>query len=73
MTGFYVSVIDRQRKGLLLGPFPTHAEALAKVEKGKALAHEVNRDAHWFAYGTCKVTANELPQGRLNHLREETA
>ena len=71
MTGYYVSVVDGKRRGLLLGPFDTHGEALKRVDEGRTLARRVNRDAHWFAYGTARVVAESLPTGRLNHLANE--
>lgn len=37
-TGYYVSVIDGMRKGLLLGPYGTHQEALDNVQAGNNLA-----------------------------------
>jgi hypothetical protein len=51
----YVSVIDPDnpaKRGLLLGPYPTHAEALANVERGRKLAEEANPWACFFAFGT---------------------
>lgn len=65
-VGFYVSVVDGGRHGYLLGPYDTHEAALANVDRGKAGAHEVDDRAHWYGYGTCKVTAPTLPTGRLN-------
>lgn len=69
MNGFYVSVQDHGRRGLLLGPFGSQDGALRFVETGRRLAYEVNSDAHWYAYGTAWVQASEgreLPKGRLN-------
>lgn len=67
----YVSVIDGARYGLLLGPFASRREAEAHVEEGRQLAYSVNSDAHWYGYGTCRVTlrpGQTAKQGRLNHL-----
>jgi len=64
-VGFYVSVIDGKRKGFLLGPYTTHADALANVERGKQMALDSdNAGRSWFyAYGTCKLTtSNKLPK-----------
>ena len=68
LTGFYVSVRDGPRYGFLLGPYTTHGEALANVERGKQLALDSdNASRSWFyAYGTCKITANKLPKAVFN-------
>ncbi|WP_140427038.1 hypothetical protein [Ensifer aridi] len=65
--GFYVSVVDGKRYGFLLGPYPTHDEALANVDRGKSLALAGNDDpsnaAWWYAYGTCRLERATLPSG----------
>lgn len=64
MIGYYVSVIDGPRKGLLLGPYDTHEAALQNVDHGKNLAYESdNYSRSWFyAYGTCRVESDKLPK-----------
>lgn len=54
---FYVTVIHGERTGYLLGPFDTHAEAIANVERGKKLAETHNTRALFgdFAYGTASA------------------
>jgi hypothetical protein len=67
-VGFYVSVRDGSRSGLLYGPCDTHDEALGKVDEVQAAAALIDPDAHWYAFGTAKVTATPgraLPAGRL--------
>lgn len=49
---YYVSVVDGPRKGLLLGPYATHEEALAQVERGKELANKADPRAAFYGYGT---------------------
>jgi hypothetical protein len=49
---FYVSVKDGQRSGFLLGPYDTHDEALANVDRGRKLAYDADTRAPWYAYGT---------------------
>lgn len=52
---YYVSVIDGQRTGLLLGPFLNdHAAAIAMVEAARTKACETDPRAHWYAFGTCR-------------------
>lgn len=36
MIGYYVTVKDGPRTGFLLGPYDTHAEALAQLNRGTA-------------------------------------
>lgn len=64
MIGYYVTVKDGPRTGFLLGPYDTHAEALAQVERGEKLAMQTdNATRTWFyAYGTTRVTAEKLPK-----------
>jgi hypothetical protein len=74
--GFYVSVEDHGRRGLLLGPYATKAEAEARVSDGTRLAARVNDSAHWYAYGTACVQArpgHDLPVGRLNSMAAAVA
>lgn len=73
MTGFYASVMDGVRTGLLLGPYDTHDEAMAVVDTAAELAETVDPRAHFYSFGTAKVTADRLPKGRLNHLIGRTA
>lgn len=54
---FYVTVIHGERSGFLLGPYLTHAEALAQVFRGKKLAEQHNTRALFndYAYGTASA------------------
>lgn len=66
MIGYYVSVIDGPRKGFLLGPYDTHAEALENVDRGRELALKTdNASRTWFySYGTCRIERDgKLPKG----------
>lgn len=60
--GFYVSVKNGPRTGLLLGPYNDHGEALANVDRGYSLASDADVWAIHYAYGTCKITSQNLPQ-----------
>lgn len=55
---YYVSVMDGGRKGFLLGPYSSHEEALANVERGCKLANEADDRAWFYAYGTCSAPAD---------------
>ena len=65
---FFVTVRDGERWAALLGPFDTHAEALAQVDAGRDLAYKADARAPFYAYGTAG-SAERLPvlfpQGRL--------
>ena len=54
---FYVSVIDREggRRGILLGPYDTHQEAVDNVRRGRGLACDADQRGVWYAYGTCSA------------------
>ncbi len=51
---FFVSCVDDsgRRRALLLGPFPSHADALANVSRGRKLAEQADARAVWYAFGT---------------------
>jgi hypothetical protein len=65
---FYVSVVDGNRSGLLLGPFATHAEAIDQVESVRSWAVARDRRAHFYAFGTTSIqgTLATARLGRLN-------
>ena len=50
---FFVSVLDAARTGYLLGPYATHAEALANVDRGRKLADAADPRSPWYRFGTC--------------------
>ena len=72
MIGYYATVRDGARSGLLMGPYQSHELAEGVVDEAKRRAALVNRDAHWFAYGTARVRATTLPAGRLNAIDNNT-
>ena len=51
---FYVTAIHGQKVVALLGPYGTHAEALANVDRGrsKALDYDKSGKASFASYGT---------------------
>ena len=55
---FYVSVVDGNRKGFLLGPYATHREALDNVTRGTRLAlNSGDFKAPWYGYGTASMSS----------------
>lgn len=68
-VGFYVTVIDGSRSGKLLGPYDTLAEAEGNVTRARVKAQEVDDRAHFYGFGTAKVTTERpLPPGLFNTL-----
>ncbi len=66
--GFYVTVKDGRRTGWLLGPYATHAEAVAHVGDGRRLARAVDDRAAWYAFGTSRICNGHRPPGVLNKM-----
>jgi hypothetical protein len=57
-ASFFVSCIEdsgQRRNALLLGPYNTHEEALANVDRGRKLAETNDPKAHWYSFGTCSI------------------
>lgn len=53
--GYYVTVVNGQRVGWLLGPYRTHGEAEGEVDRGRELAMEADPFAHFYAFGTARA------------------
>jgi hypothetical protein len=71
VIGFYVSVAELggSKKGLALGPFDEHGQALFHVGRVRRFCREnAGIDDTWLAFGTARVDADRLPVGRLNDL-----
>lgn len=59
----YASVVDGNRRALLLGPYPDHDTALANVEHARRLATVTDGFAVFYAYGT--ASTNEPRRSRF--------
>ncbi|MEW6385931.1 MAG: hypothetical protein AB1491_00220 [Thermodesulfobacteriota bacterium] len=68
--GFFCSVIDphSNRWALLAGPFDTHQEAKDNLYKVQKITCDTWPEAHWLAFGTCRVKAPPYPPARLKTL-----
>jgi hypothetical protein len=67
--GFYVSARYRDRGVLLLGPYATHAEARANVDRARRYVLDNDPRGWLYAYGTARGVAKPgrpLLRGRLN-------
>lgn len=56
---FYVTCRDAGRTGFLLGPFETHAAALARVEDGRKMAGIVNSWSCFYAFVPARLPASK--------------
>lgn len=67
-VGYYVSVVrSSTQRGLLAGPFATHAEALDLVDAARREACVVDPWCNFDLFGTCRLRGgSSLPHGRLN-------
>ena len=72
---YYASVIEDSARGaaspmvLAAGPFPTHAEALAVVDRVRALVlakWNPGGRAHWYGFGTVAMAPDFTRPGKLN-------
>lgn len=56
--GYYVTVWDAEtdRRASLAGPFEEHEEALRQVEPARTLACLRDPRAHWYYFGTARVS-----------------
>lgn len=68
---YYVTVRDGGRTGFLLGPYPTHDGALARVEAARRHANRVNPWAAFYAFGTSSLPAGQ--RARTVFTEEEVA
>lgn len=64
---YYVSLRRGERTSLLAGPFATHAEALAMVQRAADEAEKVDPRTFWDPHGTCSLPFDPAnPAGKLN-------
>lgn len=64
---YYVSLRRGSRTALLAGPFDTHTEALALVERATAEANRIDEWSWFDPFGTCSMPrAPTNPVGKLN-------
>lgn len=64
---YYVSIVRDRRKGLLAGPFATHTQALANVDRARAKACDLDQWAWFDLFGTMSLPFNLAnPTGKLN-------
>ena len=66
---YYVSVIDGTRWAKILGPFTNdHQAALDMVDAVRDKAIELDRKAHFYAFGTCRLEGNDTVPIRCGSL-----
>ncbi|WP_432157824.1 hypothetical protein [Streptomyces sp. bgisy153] len=66
--GYYVTVRDGARSGLLLGPYATHDAALGNLDRARMFVLKHVPFGQFYAYGTCRIRGygRKLKSGRLN-------
>ena len=63
---YYVSIVDGGRLCLALGPFRTHAPAIAAVSPVRTYCNRMDGRCHFMTFGTVRVTDGTDTPGRLN-------
>lgn len=65
---YYVSALRDTRTALVSGPYSTHTEALALVDRARDIANDKDPRTVFDAFGTCRIPLDalpEVPQGML--------
>ena len=63
---YYVSVVREKGDYIFAsGPYPTHPEALALVDKARRVAEKHDPRAVWYAFGICRVKEDCTTPGVL--------
>lgn len=62
---YFVSARDGGKHYVMAGPYPTHAEALADVERARNITYEHDARAWFMAWGTCRIEGSDRV-GNLN-------
>ncbi|HVN82281.1 MAG TPA: hypothetical protein VMW38_25070 [Terriglobia bacterium] len=63
---YYVTAVDGPSLYYMAGPYPTHAEALAMVEKALSIADKHDGRAWFMAWGTVRTKDGYSKPGSLN-------
>jgi hypothetical protein len=64
---YFVSIVrSPTQRGLLAGPYATHAEALAMVDTARRLACQFDAWADFDYFGTCSLPPGSGRRGVLN-------
>jgi hypothetical protein len=58
--GYYVTAVDGPRCWRLAGPYDTHAEALAAVDRVREICVKSEPWSHFYAFGTAKIASRKL-------------
>ena len=65
---YYVSCQDAGQFWIMAGPYQTHADALAHVDKALNIANEIDGRAWFMSWGTCHMKDDYTKPGKLNQL-----
>jgi hypothetical protein len=64
--GYYVTAVDGPSWWKMAGPYQTHAEALADVDKARGITDKHDGRAWFMGWGTAHVKDGALLPGNLN-------
>lgn len=64
--GYYVTAVDGPSWWKMAGPYQTHAEALADVDRAREIANKHDGRAWFMGWGTAHVKAGAVEPGNLN-------
>ncbi|KKM60477.1 hypothetical protein LCGC14_1541460 [marine sediment metagenome] len=64
---FYVTVVEGQRVGFLLGPYSTHQETVNNVDRGRKLAVAADSWADFYSFGTASLPAGNSRRTVFGH------
>jgi hypothetical protein len=67
--GYYVTCVDGPQWWKMAGPYQTHAEALADVDRARDIANKIDGRAWFMGWGTAQVKEGATEPGRLNKLK----
>jgi hypothetical protein len=70
---YYVSVKDGSRAAFLSGPYETHEEALALVDRARAICNEHDYRSAFYSFGTCRMKDGSRPPAYLQSLGYDLA
>ena len=66
--GYYVSVKDGRKFGLLAGPYETHSEAIAKIRAARDIPCHRDPWAWFYHYGTVRMKGSYREPGKFGKL-----
>jgi hypothetical protein len=66
---YYVTCVDGPAWWKMAGPYATHGEALADVDRARGIADKIDGRAWFMGWGTVRAKDGDAKPGRLNALQ----